>query len=58
MAKKANKQVQKPLAARKARPQPQSRRVADLPRMSNLRLSQLPGPLSFRLAGGRLKDGA
>ena len=60
--KKANKKVVR--KRRKAQPQDQPQRPKDqdqpqrefdLPRMSNLRLSQLPGPLTFRLAGGRLK---
>ncbi len=63
MAKrKSSKKVQK---RQKAQPPPQDPQEQDqpdpkealpLPRFPRLRLSQLPGPLSFRLAGGRLKD--
>ncbi len=38
--------------------QDQPPREVELPRMSHLRLSQLSGPLSFKLAGGRMKDDA
>ena len=63
MAKKrANKKRgRKPQAARKPQAQPQQdqpdpKGALPLPRFPRLRLSQLPGPLSFRLAGGLLKD--
>ena len=64
MAKrKSSKKVQK---RQKAQPPPQDPQDQDqpqdhpdavpFPRFPRLRLSSLPGPLSFRLAGGRLKD--
>ena len=64
MAKrKSSKKVRK---RRKAQPQPQAQQDQDqpqdhpdavpFPRFPRLSLRSLPGPLSFRLAGGLLKD--